>query len=107
MKQRPAELDHIYIQGAREHNLKGVSVDLPRDELIVFTGLSGSGKSSLAFDTIYADEPTPLIREAASRGARVTSGSLMFILQAERQFKAFTGKEPPTGLFASLLDTSD
>jgi excinuclease ABC subunit A len=45
----------ISIQGAREHNLKNVSLDLPRDRLIVFTGLSGSGKSSLAFDTIYAE----------------------------------------------------
>ncbi|WP_270374912.1 excinuclease ABC subunit UvrA [Marinicauda sp. Alg238-R41] len=46
---------HISVRGAREHNLKDVSVDLPRDRLIVFTGLSGSGKSSLAFDTIYAE----------------------------------------------------
>jgi excinuclease ABC subunit A len=45
----------ISIQGAREHNLKNISIDLPRDKLIVFTGLSGSGKSSLAFDTIYAE----------------------------------------------------
>ena len=45
----------IRIVGAREHNLKNVSLDLPRDELIVITGLSGSGKSSLAFDTIYAE----------------------------------------------------
>ncbi|MSY22712.1 MAG: hypothetical protein F2668_07010, partial [Actinobacteria bacterium] len=43
------------IRGAREHNLCDVSLDLPRDQLIVFTGLSGSGKSSLAFDTIYAE----------------------------------------------------
>ena len=49
------KLKTISVRGAREHNLKGVSVDLPRDELIVFTGLSGSGKSSLAFDTIYAE----------------------------------------------------
>jgi len=48
-------LDTIRVRGAREHNLKGVNVDLPRDSLIVFTGLSGSGKSSLAFDTIYAE----------------------------------------------------
>ena len=42
----------ISVRGAREHNLKNISVELPRDRLIVFTGLSGSGKSSLAFDTI-------------------------------------------------------
>src|SRR5258705_8733474 len=45
----------IAIRGAREHNLKNVDVEIPRDELVVFTGLSGSGKSSLAFDTIYAE----------------------------------------------------
>jgi len=48
-------LTHIRVRGAREHNLKGVDIDLPRDQLIVITGLSGSGKSSLAFDTIYAE----------------------------------------------------
>ena len=48
-------LTHITVRGAREHNLKGVDVDIPRDTLTVITGLSGSGKSSLAFDTIYAE----------------------------------------------------
>jgi len=48
-------LTHIKVRGAREHNLTGVDIDLPRDKLIVITGLSGSGKSSLAFDTIYAE----------------------------------------------------
>ena len=47
--------DKIMIHGAREHNLKNIDLEIPRDKLIVFTGLSGSGKSSLAFDTIYAD----------------------------------------------------
>ena len=47
--------DKIYIKGAREHNLKNVDLELPRNKLIVMTGLSGSGKSSLAFDTIYAE----------------------------------------------------
>src|SRR5689334_16260398 len=45
----------IAVQGAREHNLRNVSVEIPRDQFIVFTGVSGSGKSSLAFDTIYAE----------------------------------------------------
>ena len=47
--------DKIIIKGAREHNLKNIDLEIPRDQLVVFTGLSGSGKSSLAFDTIYAD----------------------------------------------------
>ena len=45
----------IHVRGAREHNLKNIDLEIPRDALIVFTGLSGSGKSSLAFDTIYAE----------------------------------------------------
>ena len=47
--------DKIIIKKANVHNLKGVSVDIPRDKLVVFTGLSGSGKSSLAFDTLFAE----------------------------------------------------
>ena len=47
--------DRLVVRGAREHNLRGVDLDIPRDSLVVFTGLSGSGKSSLAFDTIFAE----------------------------------------------------
>src|SRR5579883_3305039 len=52
---KPAAASQLIVRGAREHNLKDVNLELPRDSLIVFTGLSGSGKSSLAFDTIYAE----------------------------------------------------
>ena len=47
--------EQLIVKGARQHNLKNITVEIPRDELIVVTGLSGSGKSSLAFDTIYAE----------------------------------------------------
>jgi excinuclease ABC subunit A len=52
---KPSELDHIHIKGAREHNLKSVDVKIPKKKLVVMTGVSGSGKSSLAFDTLYAE----------------------------------------------------
>src|SRR6478672_5015304 len=48
-------LDKLVVRGAREHNLKNVTLEIPRDKMVVITGLSGSGKSSLAFDTIYAE----------------------------------------------------
>ena len=55
MPQEKDSRQYIKIRGANEHNLKNVDVDIPRDKLVVLTGLSGSGKSSLAFDTIYED----------------------------------------------------
>jgi excinuclease ABC subunit A len=49
------EPESILVKGAREHNLKGITLDIPKKKLVVFTGVSGSGKSSLAFDTLYAE----------------------------------------------------
>ena len=48
-------MDSIYVRGAREHNLKNVTLEIPRNQLVVITGVSGSGKSSLAFDTLFAE----------------------------------------------------
>ena len=65
--------DKIIIKGAREHNLKNINLTLPREKLIVMTGLSGSGKSSLAFDTIYADGQRRYV-ESLSSYARMFFG---------------------------------
>ena len=67
--------DKIVIKGAREHNLKNVDLTLPREKLIVMTGLSGSGKSSLAFDTIYADGQRRYV-ESLSSYARMFLGRM-------------------------------
>lgn len=67
--------DKIIIKGAREHNLKNIDIELPRDKLIVMTGLSGSGKSSLAFDTIYADGQRRYV-ESLSSYARMFLGQM-------------------------------
>ena len=67
--------DQITIRGARENNLKNVDVTLPRDQLVVFTGLSGSGKSSLAFDTIYAEGQRRYV-ESLSSYARMFLGQM-------------------------------
>ena len=64
--------DKIVIKGAREHNLKNVNLTIPREKFIVMTGLSGSGKSSLAFDTIYADGQRRYV-ESLSSYARMLS----------------------------------
>src|SRR3954467_11611444 len=66
---------YVRVRGARENNLKDIDVDLPRDRLIVFTGLSGSGKSSLAFDTIYAEGQRRYV-ESLSSNARQLPGPM-------------------------------
>ena len=64
---------HIYVKGARVNNLKNIDVAIPRDKLVVLTGLSGSGKSSLAFDTIYAEGQRRYV-ESLSSYARMFLG---------------------------------
>ena len=68
-------LTEISIKGAREHNLKNIDLTIPRDELVVITGLSGSGKSSLAFDTIYAEGQRRYV-ESLSSYARMFLGQM-------------------------------
>ena len=67
----------IKVRGARQHNLKNINLDIPRDKLVVITGLSGSGKSSLAFDTIYAEGQRRYV-ESLSSYARMFLGVMGF-----------------------------
>ena len=67
--------DKIIVRGAKEHNLKNVNVEIPRNKLVVITGLSGSGKSSLAFDTIYAEGQRRYV-ESLSYYARMFLGQM-------------------------------
>src|SRR5574339_30839 len=69
------ELDHVLIRGAREHNLRGIDVRIPKRKLVVLTGVSGSGKSSLAFDTLYAEGQRRYV-ESLSAYARQFLGRL-------------------------------
>lgn len=69
--------DKLVIRGARAHNLKNIDVEIPRDKLVVVTGLSGSGKSSLAFDTIYAEGQRRYV-ESLSAYARQFLRNLMW-----------------------------
>ena len=71
----PPRHDHLIVRGAREHNLKDISIEVPRDALVVFTGLSGSGKSSLAFDTIFAEGQRRYV-ESLSAHARQFLGQM-------------------------------
>ena len=67
--------DYIKISGARQHNLKNIDLKIPRDKLVVFTGVSGSGKSSIAFDTIYAEGQRRYV-ESLSSYARMFLGQM-------------------------------
>ena len=80
--------DKIVVKGARVHNLKNVSLEIPRDKLIVFTGLSGSGKSSLAFDTLYAEGQRRYV-ESLSSYARQFLG-----MMEKPEVESFEGLSP-------------
>lgn len=67
-------MDTIRIRGARTHNLKNIDLELPRDRLIVITGLSGSGKSLLAFDATYAEDQRRYVESLAGRATAATHG---------------------------------
>ena len=101
-------IDKLIVRGAREHNLKNVSIELPRNALIVFTGLSGSGKSSLAFDTIFAEGQRRYV-ESLSAYARQFLGQMDkpdvdFIEDFHRQFQLT--KNQRTEIHALLLEQS-
>ena len=66
-------MDSIFIKGARTHNLKNVSLEIPRNKIIVITGLSGSGKSSLAFDTLYAEGQRRYVESLSTYARRFLS----------------------------------
>ena len=78
----------IKVRGARQHNLKNIDLDIPRDKLVVITGLSGSGKSSLAFDTIYAEGQRRYV-ESLSSYARMFLG-----VMDKPDFDTITGLSP-------------
>ena len=92
--------DKIKIVGAKEHNLKNVSLEIPKNELIVFTGVSGSGKSSLAFDTIFAEGQRRYI-ESLSTYARQLLNTLTAYL---RQF-LLTKNQKATTLVLLLVQS--
>ena len=91
-----AEQNHIEVRGAREHNLKSVDVDIPRNQFVVITGLSGSGKSSLAFDTIYAEGQRRYV-ESLSAYARqflnMMENLMLIIYQACRRLFQLSKKQ--------------
>lgn len=67
--------EYIKVRGAKEHNLKNVNIDIPRNKFVVITGLSGSGKSSLAFDTIYAEGQRRYVESLSSYARQFLTSS--------------------------------
>src|ERR1700761_2394294 len=80
--------DFIRVRGAKEHNLKSVDIDIPRNQLVVITGLSGSGKSSLAFDTIYAEGQRRYVESLSSYARQFLN------IQDKPDVESITGLSP-------------
>src|SRR6186997_75730 len=85
----------VDVRGAREHNLKNVDVRIPRDALVVFTGVSGSGKSSLAFGTLYAEAQRRYLESVAPYARR------LFHKRGVRRVAKIAGRPPAVGLSSS------
>ena len=87
--------DHIAIRGARTHNLKNIDLDIPRDKFVVITGLSGSGKSSLAFDTLYAEGQRRYVESLSAYARQFLSQMKLIVSKACRQ-RLLSSKNRPT-----------
>ena len=83
------ELNHIIVKGAKEHNLKNVSLSLPKKKLIVLTGVSGSGKSSLAFDTIFAEGQRRYVESLSSYARQFIWANGKTSLRYDQRFIAY------------------
>ena len=85
--------DFIHVKGAREHNLKNIEITIPRDKLVVITGVSGSGKSSLAFDTIYAEGQRRYVESLSAYARQFWAG---WTSRMSTTSKAFRRPSPST-----------
>src|SRR5687768_13231323 len=109
-KAKPSARTTIAVQGARVHNLKNISVEIPRDRLIVVTGLSGSGKSSLAFDTIYAEGQRRYMESLSSFAKRFVTQvakpdvDFVFGLSPVISIEQKTGSSNPRSTVGTMTD---
>src|SRR5438132_8795515 len=105
--------DRIVVRGAREHNLKNIDVEIPRDELVVLTGMSGSGKSSLAFDTIYAEGQRRFLESLSAWAKRFVAQlkkpavDFVYGLSPVISIEQKTASRTPRSAVGAMTDISD